>query len=176
MKKLILLFGLFLCINLSAQKSDRWYSLRDYKPFTTARTIRYSLSLSQGVLNGLNESYHKDPRIFEKRWNAGEVSFWGSKQDLLQYDENGNHKNDLWNAFRDLHHLDEASDKFINGGIYLSIGIAKICEIRRDYKKGMKPRHLWRDIVLDCLINSALQTIGTSVTYSITTRSKLFTF
>lgn len=176
MKKitLLIILGLF-CLNLNSQ-NDKWYSLKDYKPFSTTRIIRASLSLSQGILNGLNESYHKNPRIFEERWGAGEISFWGSKQDLLQYDKNGNHKNDLWNAFRDLHHLDEASDKFGNGGIYLSIGVEKICEISRDYKNGIKPKHIWRDIVLDCLINSAIQTIGTSVTYSITTRSKLFTF
>lgn len=163
MKKIALLISLGLCLNLSAQKSDKWYSLKDYKPFTTARTIRYSLSLSQGVLNGLNESFHKDSRIFEKRWNAGEVSFWGSRQDLLQYDESGNHKNDLWNSLRDLHHLDAFCDKYVTGGIYLSIGISK-------------RNHSWRDVVLDCLINSALQTVGTSVTYSITTRTRLFVF
>jgi hypothetical protein len=176
MKKLTLLFGLFLCINLSAQKSDKWYSLRDYEPFTTARTIRYPISLAQGIFNGLGQSFDKDHHIFENRWNAGEVSFWGSRQDLLQYDESGNHKNELWNSLRDLQHMDAFGDKFVNGGLYLSIGVAKICEMRRDYRHGLKPKHIWRDIILDCAINSALQTIGTSVTYSITTRTRLFVF
>lgn len=155
-------------------KTNKWYYVGDYKPFTGARITRLSIAVLQSFFDGCEEARHKDPFVFEKTLGAGPVSFWGHRQDELQYDKNGKHKSEFFNAFRDLHHFDEALDKFGNGSIYLSIGISKICEINRSYKKGIKPRHIWRDIFLDCVITSAVQTATKSITYASFTGSRLF--
>lgn len=163
-------------LTITEPKQDKWYSLRTYKPFTAGRITRLSVAVVQSFFDGCEEARHKDPYVFERTFGSGPVSFWGHRQDEIQYDAQGKHKPDLLNAVRDLHHFDEFLDKYGNGGIYLSVGVTQICSITRGYKKGSPPKHVWRDIFLDCVITSALQTATKSITYSSLTNSRLFHF
>ena len=115
------------------------------------------------MLHGYNEAYNKDHFIYDNKWDKPAISFWGHLMDRENYGAHGFRKTDLWNFTRDLHHADGFVSKYVNGGIYLSIGLSKI-------------KRPWKEVILDALINSALNTAATSITFATVSHSRLFYF
>lgn len=80
-----------------------------------------------GLIWGIREYYHKDPRVFEKALGVDEESFFGSKAWKRQYvnnDPNNKHKPEIFNSFRDFWH---ASSKliylFVISSVYLAMSV-----------------------------------------------------
>lgn len=137
LQTLCVLLFLIACLSLNAQKtgcfgiddtvptlsdSDRvalrlypsaqslaWYDFSTYRfrgQGKRAVWIGYAVA---GILHGGREAYHAEPTVFEKRFNAAPLSFWGSEQWKRQYfnrdPENQAHKPEIWNSVRDYWHF-----------------------------------------------------------------------
>lgn len=87
----------------------KWYDFSTYKfkgGGKRAVWIGYAVA---GILHGGREAYHAEPTVFEKRFNAAPLSFFGSEQWKRQYfnrdPENQAHKPEIWNSVRDYWHF-----------------------------------------------------------------------
>lgn len=154
MKALLAILAILYLCNLSAQKdcSTCWgqnataltmqdkqalrlYSKLNWYDFSTYRFkgegkravwIAYAVA---GILHGGREAYHAEPTVFEKRFNAAPLSFFGSEQWKRQYynrdPENMPHKPNAWNGLRDYWHFSGATTKYILIGGAFTIGASK---------------------------------------------------
>lgn len=107
----------------------KWYDFSTYRfkgDGKRAVWIGYAVA---GILHGGREAYHAEPTVFEKRFNAAPLSFWGSEQWKRQYfnrdPETQAHKPNALNGFRDYWHFSGASTKYILIGGAFTIGASK---------------------------------------------------
>jgi len=109
-----------------------------------------------GILHGSREAYHAEPTVFERRFNAAPLSFFGSEQWKRQYynrdPETRAHKPNAFNGFRDYWHFSGASTKAIWIGGAFTLGMSK---------QPMKYR------LIDLLIGAVITSGSASLTYNI---------
>lgn len=174
---LIFTLLLFLC-NLSAQNtkncwgildSDRvalrlypsiqplaWYDFNTYKFKGGGKRAVWISYAVAGILHGGREAYHAEPTVFEKRFNAAPLSFFGSEQWKRQYynrdPENMPHKPNVLNPVRDYYHFAGAATK----GIWIG-GAFAIWATEQPVK--------YR--VIDLLIGAAITSVTASATYNL---------
>lgn len=143
------------------KKALRLYSKLQWYDFSTYRFkgegkravwISYAIA---GILHGGREAYHAEPTVFEKRFNAAPLSFFGSEQWKRQYynrDPEGIHKPNIWNPARDYYHFAGAATKGIWIGGAFALGASK---------QPVKYR------VLDVLIGGVITSATASLTYNL---------
>ena len=87
----------------------KWYDFSTYKFRGGGKRAVWISYAVAGILHGGREAYHAAPTVFEKRFNAAPLSFWGSEQWKRQYfsrdPENQAHKPEIWNSVRDYWHF-----------------------------------------------------------------------
>lgn len=133
----------------------KWYDFSTYKfkgGGKRAVWIGYAVA---GILHGGREAYHAQPNVFEKRFNAAPLSFWGSEQwKRNYYDRNPElpHKPNIWNPIRDYYHFSGAATKAIWIGGAFTIGMSK---------QPLKYR------LIDLLIGAVITSGSASLTYNI---------
>jgi hypothetical protein len=150
LQTLCVLLFLLACLSLNAQKTGcfgiddtpptltnedkqalRLYSPLKWYDFSTYRLkgdgkravwIGYAVA---GIMHGGREAYHAEPTVFEKRFNAAPLSFWGSEQWKRQYfnrdPENQAHKPEIFNSVRDYWHFSHTagSTLWVSGAFVL---------------------------------------------------------
>jgi hypothetical protein len=143
-------------IYFAEPKPLKWYDFSTYKfkgGGKRAVWIGYAVA---GILHGGREAYHAQPNVFEKRFNAAPLSFWGSEQWKRQYfdrdPEIQAHKPNAFNGFRDYWHFSGASTKYILIGGAFTIGAS---EQPTKYK------------IIDTLIAFAGFSVSASLTYTL---------
>jgi len=103
----------------------KWYDFSTYRfkgDGKRAVWVGYALA---GILHGGREAYHAESTVFEKRFNAAPLSFWGSGQWKRQYfnrdPENQAHKPEIWNSVRDYWHFSHtaSSTLWVSGAFVL---------------------------------------------------------
>ena len=182
MKTALSILALFVLCNLSAQKNCytcwgqndtvqtltkqdkqalRLYSKLEWYDFSTYRFkgggkravwIAYA---AVGILHGGREAYHAEPTVFEKRFNAAPLSFFGSEQWKRNYfdrDPDNGHKPEIWNSARDYYHFSHLASSTIWIGGAFTIGMSK---------QPMKYK------LLDLLIGTLITSGTASLTYNI---------
>jgi hypothetical protein len=183
MKTTLSILTLFFLCNLSAQKNCyacwgqndtvptltkqdkqalRLYSKLQWYDFSTYRFkgegkravwISYAVA---GILHGGREAYHAESTVFEKRFNAAPLSFFGSEQWKRNYfdrdPENQSHKPNIWNPVRDYYHFSGAATKTVWIGGAFTIGMGK---------QPMKYK------LLDLLIGTLITSGSASLTYNL---------
>jgi hypothetical protein len=182
MKIALSILAFFILCNLSAQKNCytcwgqndtvptltkqdkqalRLYSKLEWYDFSTYRFkgqgkravwISYTLA---GILHGGREAYHAESTVFEKRFNAAPLSFFGSEQWKRNYfdrDPDNGHKPNLFNPVRDYYHFAGAATKTVWIGGAFAIGISNQ---PTKYK------------LLDLLIGTLITSGTASLTYNI---------
>lgn len=133
-----------------------WYDFNTYKfKGGGKRSVWISYAVA-GILHGGREAYHAEPTVFEKRFNAASLSFFGSEQWKRQYynrdHENMPHKPNIWNPVRDYYHFAGAATKGIWIGGAFAIGMTE---------QPVKYR------VIDLLIGAAITSVTASATYNL---------
>lgn len=106
----------------------RWYDFSTYKFRGGGKRAVWISYAVAGILHGGRETYHAQPTVFEKRFNAAPLSFWGSEQWKRQYYDNNPelpHKPNAWNGLRDYWHFSGATTKYILIGGAFTIGASK---------------------------------------------------
>lgn len=83
-----------------------------------------------GSMWGAREAFHADPTVFERRWNVGEKSFFGSQSWQRQYEGNtyfdgARHKPEAFNTFRDYWHFSGTFSRTIWLGGTFTLGASK---------------------------------------------------
>lgn len=110
-----------------------------------------------GIAAGVREAYHADPYIFERRWGAGETSFWGSdawKRNYVGNDPENPHKHELLgNVGRDVWHTAHFVDTWCLVGGTFTIGLRKqpIKYRVANMALGMAARWLFQNITYETL-------------------------
>jgi hypothetical protein len=86
-----------------------WYDFSTYRLKGEGKRAVWIAYAVAGVLHGGREAYHAEPGVFEKRFNAAPLSFFGSQQWKRQYfdrdPENQAHKPEIFNSVRDYWHF-----------------------------------------------------------------------
>jgi hypothetical protein len=86
-----------------------WYDFSTYRLKGEGKRAVWIAYAVAGVLHGGREAYHAESTVFEKRFNAAPLSFFGSEQWKRQYfdrdPENMPHKPEIWNSARDYWHF-----------------------------------------------------------------------
>ena len=182
MKTALSILALFLLCNLSAQKNRytcwgqndtvptltkqdkqalrlysklQWYDFSTYKFKGEGKRVVWISYFAAGVLHGGREAYHAEPTVFEKRFNAAPLSFFGSEQWKRQYynrDPENGHKPNIWNPIRDYYHFSGAATKAIWIGGAFTIGMSK---------QPMKYK------LIDLLIGALITSGSASLTYNL---------
>jgi len=182
MKTVLSILALFFLCNLSAQKNcytcwgqndtvptltkqDKqairlysklnWHDFSTYKFKGEGKRIVWISYFAAGVLHGGREAYHAEATVFEKRFNAKPLSFFGSEQwKRNYYDRNPElpHKPNIWNSARDYYHFSGFTAKtvWIGGAFVIGMG-----------KQPMKYK------LLDLLIGTLITSGTASLTYNI---------
>jgi len=86
----------------------------------------WSLYALSGVMNGCREAYHAQPTVFETRFRATSLSWWGSEQWRRNYRNNdpsqphktelmGNVGRDMWHTFGAGYRVTMQLGAFLNG-------------------------------------------------------------
>ena len=134
----------------------KWYDFSTYKFKGGGKRAVWVGYAVAGILHGGREAYHAQPDVFEKRFNAAPLSFWGSEQWKRQYynrdPETQDHKQNALNGFRDYWHFSGASTKYILIGGAFTIGAS---EQPTKYK------------IIDTLIAFAGFSVSASLTYTL---------
>lgn len=134
----------------------RWYDFSTYRFRGHKKQWVWGAYAVAGILHGGREAYHAEPTIFEKRFNAAPLSFFGSEQWKRQYynrdPENMPHKPNIWNPVRDYYHFAGAATKGIWIGGAFAIGMTE---------QPVKYR------VIDLLIGAAITSVTASATYNL---------
>lgn len=155
MKTLLSILALFFLCNLSAQKNCtgcwgqndttptlttqdkkalrlysklQWYDFSTYKFRGEGKRAVWISYAVAGILHGGREAYHAEPSVFEKRFNAAPLSFFGSEQwKRNYYDRNPElpHKPNIWNSARDYYHFSHLASSTIWVGGAFTIGLSK---------------------------------------------------
>ena len=111
-----------------SEKPLEWHSFKTYRfKGEGKRTVWISYAVS-GILHGGREAYHAEPTVFEKRFNAAPLSFFGSEQWKRNYfdrDPDNGHKPNLFNPVRDYYHFAGAATKTVWIGGAFAIGMSK---------------------------------------------------
>jgi len=184
LQTLCVLLFLIACLSLNAQKtgcfgiatttptlsdSDRvalrlypsakplaWYDFSTYRFRGHGKRAVWIAYAMAGILHGGREAYHAESTVFEKRFNAAPLSFFGSQQWKRQYynrdPETQAHKPNALNGFRDYWHFSGASTKYILIGGAFTIGAS---EQPTKYK------------IIDTLIAFAGFSVSASLTYTL---------
>lgn len=109
-----------------------------------------------GIMQGCREAYHADPAVFERKFGAAPLSWWGSEQWKRNYQDNDPekpHKTEIFgNVGRDMWHT------FNAGRATLAIGATFVIGVQ---KKPVKQR------VIEVLIGAGLQALTGNITYNI---------
>lgn len=108
-----------------------------------------------GIIWGAREAYHADNRIFEKKFGADELSFWGSKAWLRNYygnNVNNGHRPEWLNSTRDFWHFSG-----------LTFKVTFFFSISKTYSSDKKPVHK----VIDTIIGASASSMFSFVTYEI---------
>ena len=137
------------------EKPLKWYSFRTYRFKGEGKRVVWISYFAAGVLHGGREAYHAEPTVFEKRFNAAPLSFFGSEQWKRQYynrDPENGHKPEIWNSARDYYHFSHLASSTIWIGGAFTIGMSK---------QPMKYK------LLDLLIGTLITSGSASLTYSI---------
>jgi hypothetical protein len=70
--------------------------------------VVWGLFAATGVVHGMQQAYHADPYVFERKWGASEYGWWGSESWVRNYhgnDPDKPHKTELFGNFgRDVWH------------------------------------------------------------------------
>ena len=107
----------------------KWYDFSTYRFKGQGKRAVWIAYAVAGILHGGREAYHAEPTVFEKRFNAAPLSFFGSEQWERQYynrdPETQAHKPNALNGFRDYWHFSGASTKYILIGGAFTIGMSK---------------------------------------------------
>jgi hypothetical protein len=139
-----------------SEKPLKWYSFKTYKFKGQKKQWVWGGYLIAGVLHGGREAYHAEPTVFEKRFNAKPLSFFGSEQWKRNYfdrdPENQSHKPNIWNPVRDYYHFSGAATKTVWIGGAFTIGMGK---------QPMKYK------LLDLLIGTLITSGSASLTYNL---------
>jgi len=106
-----------------------WYDFSTYRAKGGGKRAAWIMYAAAGILHGSREAYHAEPAVFERRFNAAPLSFFGSEQWKRQYynrdPETRAHKPNAFNGFRDYWHFSGASTKYILIGGAFTIGMSK---------------------------------------------------
>lgn len=133
-----------------------WYDFSTYRFRGHKKQWVWGAYAVAGILHGGREAYHAEPTVFEKRFNAAPLSFFGSEQWKRQYynrdPETQAHKPNALNGFRDYWHFSGASTKYILIGGAFTIGMSK---------QPLKYR------LIDLLIGAVITSGSASLTYNI---------
>lgn len=132
-----------------------WYDFSTYRFRGHKKQWVWGAYAVAGILHGGREAYHAEPTVFEKRFNAAPLSFFGSEQWKRQYynrDPEGVHKPNIWNPVRDYYHFAGAATKGIWIGGAFVLGASK---------QPVKYR------VIDLLIGAAITSVTASATYNL---------
>lgn len=103
----------------------RWYDFSTYRFRGHKKQWVWGAYAVAGILHGGREAYHAEPTVFEKRFNAAPLSFFGSEQWKRQYfdrdPENQAHKPEIWNSVRDYWHFSHtaSSTLWVSGAFVL---------------------------------------------------------
>lgn len=129
---------------------------QEYKSSLTRRTyLTWGMFATAGIMWGAREAYHAEPTVFERRFNAGKTSWWGSEQWKRNYwgnnPDNGHKPEYFGNVGRDMWHTFGAGSKLLIMGGTVTIGTGKA------------PR--WTKIV-NGLAGVTIQSIAASITYN----------
>ena len=133
----------------------KWYDFSTYQLRGHKKQWVLGAYAVAGILHGGREAYHAEPTVFEKRFNAAPLSFFGSEQWKRQYynrDPEGVHKPNIWNPVRDYYHFAGAATKGIWIGGAFVLGASK---------QPVKYR------VLDVLIGGVITSATASLTYNL---------
>lgn len=138
-----------------SEKPLKWYSFKTYKFKGNKKQWAWGGYLIAGILHGGREAYHAEPTVFEKRFNAAPLSFFGSEQWKRQYynrDPENGHKPEIWNSARDYYHFSHLASSSIWIGGAFTIGMSK---------QPMKYK------LLDLLIGTLITSGSASLTYAL---------
>ena len=133
----------------------QWYDFSTYKFKGEGKRVVWISYFAAGVLHGGREAYHAEPTVFEKRFNAAPLSFFGSEQWKRQYynrDPENGHKPEIWNSARDYYHFSHLASSTIWIGGAFTIGMSK---------QPMKYK------LLDLLIGTLITSGSASLTYAL---------
>jgi len=107
----------------------KWYDFSTYRFKGHGKQWVWGVFAVAGILHGSREAYHADPTVFERRFNAAPVSFFGSEQWKRQYcDRNPEtmpHKPNIWNPVRDYWHFSGTTKNYLFIGGAVTIGASK---------------------------------------------------
>lgn len=145
----------YIAVVSSTEKPFAWYDFSTYKFKGGGKRAVWIAYFAAGVLHGGREAYHAEPTVFEKRFNAAPLSFFGSEQWKRQYynrDPENGHKPNIWNPIRDYYHFSGAATKAIWIGGAFTIGMSK---------QPMKYK------LIDLLIGALITSGSASLTYNI---------
>jgi hypothetical protein len=133
----------------------KWHDFKTYRfKGQGKRAVWISYTLA-GILHGGREAYHAESTVFEKRFNASPLSFFGSEQWKRNYfdrDPDNGHKPNLFNPVRDYYHFSGAATKAIWIGGAFTIGMGK---------QPMKYK------LLDLMIGTLITSGSASLTYNL---------
>ena len=133
----------------------KWYDFSTYQLRGHKKQWVLGAYAVAGILHGGREAYHAEPTVFERRFNAAPLSFFGSEQWKRQYynrDPGMAHKPNIWNPVRDYYHFSgTAKDGIRISGAFV-IGASK---------QPVKYR------VIDLLIGAAITSVTASATYNL---------
>ena len=133
----------------------QWYDFSTYKFKGEGKRAVWIAYAVAGILHGGREAYHAEPTVFERRFNAAPLSFFGSEQWKRNYfdrDPDNGHKPNLFNPVRDYYHFSGFTTKTIWIGGAFTIGMSK---------QPMKYK------LLDLLIGTLITSGTASLTYNI---------
>jgi len=112
-----------------SERPLKWYDFSTYQFKGHKKQWVWGAYAVAGILHGGREAYHAEPTVFERRFNAAPLSFFGSEQWKRQYykrdPETQAHKQNALNGFRDYWHFSGASTKYILIGGAFTIGMSK---------------------------------------------------
>lgn len=107
-------------------------------------------------MQGCREAYHADPRVFERKFGAAPMSWWGSEQwkrNYVGWNPDNAHKTEIFgNVGRDMWHTFNAGRATLAIGATFAIGVQK---------KPVKQR------VIEVLIGAGLQALTGNLTYTL---------
>jgi len=106
-----------------------WYDFSTYRFRGQGKRAVWIAYAVAGILHGGREAYHAEPNVFERRFNATPLSFFGSQQWKRQYynrdPETQAHKPNIWNPLRDYYHFSGTTKNYILIGGAVTIGASK---------------------------------------------------
>lgn len=129
-----------------------WCETWDYKQMTVWASFAVS-----GICAGAREAYHADPYVFERRFGAGETSFWGSdawKRNYFEHNPEKPHKHQFFgNVGRDVWHTTHFVDTWcLAGGTFVIGGRKHPLKYRiANLALGMGVRWLFQNVTYESL-------------------------